>query len=77
MAAAEWFYARENRQHGPVSPLELRHLAASGQLRPEDLVWREGLADWIPAAKVKGLFQTDEAAPTGPTEETGEPGRRG
>ena len=47
---------------GPVSPENLRELAASGRLRASDLVWKQGLETWVPAARVKGLF------PTGATE---------
>lgn len=62
MTAVEWFFARDNKQQGPVSAAELKQLAQTGQLRQEDLVWREGMADWLPAGKVKGLFD-EEAKP--------------
>jgi len=61
MSPVEWFYARDNRQQGPVSALELKQLAQTGQLKPDDLVWREGMGDWLPAGKVKGLFEEDGA----------------
>lgn len=54
--ATEWHYSRNGKQHGPVSVNELRELAADGQLQRDDLVWREGMTDWMPAEKVKGLF---------------------
>jgi tetratricopeptide (TPR) repeat protein len=41
---------------GPVSSSELKGMAASGQLRPDDLVWADGMPDWMPASKLKGLF---------------------
>lgn len=56
MAAVEWYYAKGNEQHGPVSSAELKQLAVAGQVDAEDLVWREGMEDWIAARKVKGLF---------------------
>jgi hypothetical protein len=58
----EWFYAKNNQQRGPVSPAELRQLAQSGQLAPEDLVWRQGLDDWTAASRVKGLFDGEPSA---------------
>jgi len=61
MSPVEWYYARDNKQQGPVSAMELKQLAQTGQLRAEDLVWREGMADWLPAGKVKGLFEEDAA----------------
>ncbi|MCE9544917.1 MAG: DUF4339 domain-containing protein [Planctomycetia bacterium] len=57
--AAEWFYAREEVDIGPVSGGELKRLAASGALLPTDEVWREGLADWVEAGSIKGLFDID------------------
>jgi len=65
MAAVEWFYAKDNKQLGPVSAAELKQLADAGTLRPDDLVWREGMDDWQPARKIKGLFE--EAAPPPPS----------
>jgi|GEM_PF-1199166 len=52
----EWYYAKENRRLGPVDERELRSLAVSGEILPSDLVWREGLRDWIEARKMEGLF---------------------
>lgn len=63
MAPLEWYYAKDNRQHGPVSAAELKQLAARGELRPGDLVWCEKLDDWTPAKKVGGLFDDDVPAP--------------
>ena len=59
MAPLEWYYAKDNRQQGPVSAAELKQLAAGGELRPGDLVWCEKLDDWTPAKKVGGLFDDD------------------
>jgi len=68
MAAAEWYYAHDGQQAGPISALELKQLADAGRLRPDDLVWQEGMKDWTPARKVKGLFEAKQAvAPSTPT----------
>jgi len=66
MSPAEWFYAQEKQRFGPVSAVELKALAEAGKLRPEDLVWREGMDDWVPARRVKGLFEAESPiAPAG------------
>jgi amino acid transporter len=52
----EWYYAKGNQQLGPVTAAQLKQLATSGQLSPEDLIWREGMANWESAGKVRGLF---------------------
>jgi GYF domain 2 len=56
MAEVQWWYAQGDDQLGPVSPADLRRLAGSGGLGPADLVWREGMGEWAPAARIKGLF---------------------
>ncbi|OHB67360.1 MAG: hypothetical protein A2V70_06500 [Planctomycetes bacterium RBG_13_63_9] len=56
MSAAEWYYAQEDKQIGPVSPAQMRQLAGAGVLRPDDLVWSEGMKQWAPARSVAGLF---------------------
>jgi hypothetical protein len=37
--ANNWFYSRDGQTHGPVSSGEIKRLAASGQLQPQDLLW--------------------------------------
>ena len=41
--AAEWYYTTNKQQMGPVSWDELRQLATQGLLKPNDLVWTEGM----------------------------------
>ena len=43
-----WYYANDGRQTGPVSDPELDALVTSGVVRPETLVWQEGMANWLP-----------------------------
>jgi hypothetical protein len=56
MSQIEWYYAKDDQPCGPVSPVEHRQFAEQGELREETLVWREGMSEWIPAGRVKGLF---------------------
>ncbi|MFH1922177.1 MAG: DUF4339 domain-containing protein [Planctomycetota bacterium] len=73
MAPLQWYYAKNNEQHGPVSATELKQLAAGGELKPSDLVWHEGMDEWAPARKIKGLFQEDVPAPPKPVERPPKP----
>jgi hypothetical protein len=59
---ADWYYAKEGRQHGPVSSSQLRQMAQSGELLPEDLVFKEGSSNWIAASTVQGLFPSERVA---------------
>ena len=51
----QWYYTGGGGQHGPVDFSNLQLLAATGQVRPEDLVWAEGMPAWIPATQIPGL----------------------
>ncbi len=52
----QWYYARDGQRHGPVPEEELRQLAAAGKVRPADLIWKEGMTEWVPARSVQRLF---------------------
>jgi hypothetical protein len=63
MAEVQWYYARDNKQFGPVSATELKQLAEAGRLTPDDLLWREGMDAWATAINLRGLF--GDEAPAG------------
>lgn len=48
-----WYYAIGGRQIGPVSEADLGELVKSGTVTEDTLVWREGMADWLPYARTK------------------------
>lgn len=52
---ASWFYASEGKQQGPFSEGQFRDLVAQGVVRPDTLVWTEGMAGWQKAAEIPGL----------------------
>lgn len=52
----QWHYSRQGEKFGPVGASKLKQLSRDGDLHPDDLVWRAGLPDWMPARKIKGLF---------------------
>lgn len=64
--AQQWFYAQNGQKFGPIDAAGLRQLAASNHLQITDLVWREGMGEWSPASKVKGLFPENVVASTPP-----------
>lgn len=69
---ATWYYARQGEQQtGPVAEDDLRALAASGALRPGDLVWRDGMAAWSAAGQaLPALFAGGSVPPPLPVEAT-------
>lgn len=50
-----WFYAKHGKSEGPVEESELRAKIASGEIGPDNLVWRQGMAEWTPLGKVSEL----------------------
>jgi hypothetical protein len=40
--AHRWFYSHSGHTHGPVSARQLKYLAATGGLQPQDTIWPEG-----------------------------------
>ena len=53
---ASWFYASEGKQQGPYPEGQFRDLIAQGIVRPDTLVWSEGMAGWQKAAEIPGLM---------------------
>jgi hypothetical protein len=53
--AKDWYYAKDGQQRGPFPETHVRQLAATGQILPHDLVWHEGLTEWVAAQSVPGL----------------------
>ena len=51
----EWYYGKGGQQEGPFDEATLRQRIASGQVNPTDLVWREGMAEWLPLSQVAEL----------------------
>ncbi len=59
----EWFVTHEGQQFGPVSIDDLKYEAERGELNPRlDMVWKQGMTDWIPSGKLEGLFDKNEEA---------------
>jgi hypothetical protein len=57
---ADWFYSVGDSRLGPVTEDELKRLVADGKLKPGDLVWHDGMADWVEARTVESLFPKTE-----------------
>jgi tetratricopeptide (TPR) repeat protein len=62
---ARWHCKIGDVRHGPISSQELKWLAADGELRPTDLVKRDGDAAWTRASAVRGLFATHDPTRAG------------
>jgi hypothetical protein len=77
MSEAEvvWYRAREGRPEGPFTLRQMQEMVQQGLLRHEDLVWREGMADWTQAQRQWELWhRPDDRHPWGGPGACGTPG---
>ncbi|MFO7904721.1 MAG: GYF domain-containing protein [Pirellulaceae bacterium] len=51
----QWYYCRGGNRQGSVSQVQLEGLIHRGELHPSDLVWTEGMNEWLPANEVAAL----------------------
>jgi len=52
LRANQWYLSRNGQQHGPFSDADVANFARLGQLQANDLIWREGFANWRPALTI-------------------------
>jgi hypothetical protein len=68
MADEEWHYAHFGQQRGPLPRSEILALISRGEISRSDLVWKEGMAQWLPAGQVPGFFDGITPPPLPPME---------
>ena len=66
----QWFYFAGDQQLGPNSPGQIKTLIRQGQVKPDTLLWKDGMTDWQVAAQTE--FRT--LLPVLPTSPTAAPG---
>src|SRR5262245_20040719 len=73
MSADQWWFARRDEAVGPVSYDELQRLQSNNELKPDTLVWSQGMDAWRSAGEATVLFGSPPAAKKPATNETQEP----
>ncbi len=48
----QWYIARDGKQHGPLTDVEMRTFVAHNYLRLSDLIWRPGMPEWQSAPNI-------------------------
>jgi uncharacterized RDD family membrane protein YckC len=62
-----WYYVDQGQQTGPIGDTQFEELVRNGKIRPDTLVWREGMAAWV-AYRESGASSNPAApAPAGST----------
>lgn len=62
MSDDQWWYVLDGREVGPIPWGQLYERAVQGLVRPEDPIWRTGMAHWAPARAIPGLFPSPGAS---------------
>ncbi len=58
-----WFYTSNGNQSGPVTQQELAAKVQRGEVKGTDLIWKEGMADWLPLNQVPEFSVAVPSAP--------------
>jgi uncharacterized RDD family membrane protein YckC len=48
----QWYYAVNNQRQGPVAQADFDKLVADGIIKPDTLVWQQGMTDWKPYSTI-------------------------
>lgn len=59
----EWYYRKGDQKSGPITPERLREMVETGDVKPDTLLWRPGMAGWVEASLVPGVFIPPESSP--------------
>lgn len=68
-----WYYEINGGQHGPVEADEIHRRLNSGELSAATLIWREGMANWMPLGQVPDLTRTQSSGGMMPQPQPGQP----
>ena len=61
-----WYVAYQGQQQGPFPEAQFREFIATGRIRPDMLVWSEGMTDWQRAVDIPGLMPQGARPPAVP-----------
>lgn len=61
----QWYYSKNGNQLGPISTEELQSKVVSGEIAAKDLVWKDGMADWLSVGEIAELRPAASPAPVG------------
>ena len=59
----DWYYAKNGKQHGPISRTNLADLFKSGELQRSTLVWTSGMEEWKRAGAVENQITSSSPPP--------------
>ncbi|MGE9270364.1 MAG: DUF4339 domain-containing protein [Verrucomicrobiales bacterium] len=60
----QWFVMQGEEQLGPYTGELLVQYASEGNITRDTLVWTEGMAEWLPAGQIEGVFPSVDSIPS-------------
>jgi hypothetical protein len=63
----EWYVAVDGAQQGPFAVNQVRAMVDANTITPDTLVWKKGMPEWIPLAKVPELKPVAKPPPLPPS----------
>lgn len=70
----QWWFAVDGQAQGPVAEPELREMCAGGKLGASDMVWAEGMAEWVEVSSLPHLTKPRPPPVPPRTAQRGAPG---
>ncbi len=68
-----WYIVVEGEQVGPLAEADIAGRLSRGEINPDTLVWKDGLADWVKISTVPELGGAAAAQPAAPAQAPVEP----
>lgn len=59
--AEGWYISRDGEMDGPLSDADMRGAIGRGAVKPEHLVWRDGMALWVEAREIPNYNELRKA----------------
>jgi hypothetical protein len=72
-APGDWYVAVRDQQVGPLTDGEVKDRWEAGEVGPDSLVWRSGMADWKPLSAVPALAEALSPIPRAAARPSAEP----
>lgn len=63
--SGQWHIGRDGEQAGPFSPEAIQAMIARGEIKPADMAWREGMAEWRPIGELADFAASFPPRPPG------------
>lgn len=58
----DWYYAGGDKPVGPISEAQFEQLVQAGAIKPDTLVWQQGMPEWRPLHEARGALGTPRPA---------------